>query len=121
MVSLLQLAEIDEKGVNFKSPYDGSECMLTPEHSIQIQNVIGGDIMMQLDDVVKTTTRGPRVEEAMHRTVRWLDRCLEAHQRDDDQSVFPIVQGGLEPELREKCVAELTKRKVRGYAVGGLR
>ncbi|CAD7088567.1 unnamed protein product [Hermetia illucens] len=120
MVSLLQLAEIDEKGVNFKSPYDGSECMLTPEHSIQIQNVIGGDIMMQLDDVVKTTTRGPRVEEAMHRTVRWLDRCLEAHQRDDDQSVFPIVQGGLEPELREKCVAELTKRKVRGYAVGGL-
>lgn len=121
MVSLLQLAEIDEKGVNFKSPYDGSECMLTPDHSIQIQNVIGGDIMMQLDDVVKTTTRGPRVEEAMHRTVRWLDRCLEAHQRDDDQSVFPIVQGGLEPELREKCVAELTKRKVRGYAVGGLR
>lgn len=67
MVSLLQLAEIDENGVNFKSPYDGSQCMLTPEHSMQIQNSIGADIMMQLDDVVKTTTTGPRVEEAMHR------------------------------------------------------
>lgn len=67
MVSLLQLAEIDEHGVNFRSPYDGSQCMLTPEHSTQIQNSIGADIMMQLDDVVKTTLTGPRVEEAMHR------------------------------------------------------
>lgn len=67
MVSLLQLAEIDETGVNFKSPYDGSQCMLTPEHSMEIQNSIGADIMMQLDDVVKTTLTGARVEEAMHR------------------------------------------------------
>lgn len=69
MVSLLELSEIDEHGVNFKSPYDGSQCMLTPEHSMEIQNTIGADIMMQLDDVVKTTTTGPRVEEAMHRLV----------------------------------------------------
>lgn len=144
MVSLLELAEIDEHGVNFKSPYDGSQCMLTPEHSMEIQNTIGADIMMQLDDVVKTTTTGPRVEEAMHRlvyklsnfqngfekkfdlylidrTVRWLDRCLKAHSRDDEQSVFPIVQGGLDMELRDKCASELLKRNVRGYAVGGLR
>lgn len=67
MVSLLQLAEIDEHGVNFKSPYDGSQCMLTPEHSMEIQNSIGADIMMQLDDVVKTTTTGSRIEEAMQR------------------------------------------------------
>lgn len=67
MVSLLQLAEIDENGVNFKSPYDGSQCMLTPEHSTKIQNSIGADIMMQLDDVVKTTTTGARMEEAMQR------------------------------------------------------
>lgn len=92
MVSLLQLAEITETGVNFQSPFDGSQCQLTPEHSIAIQNTIGADIMMQLDDVVKTTTTGPRVEEAMHRTIRWLDRCLEAHERDDQQSIFPIVQ-----------------------------
>ncbi|XP_013109721.2 queuine tRNA-ribosyltransferase catalytic subunit [Stomoxys calcitrans] len=120
MVSLLQLAEIDEQGVNFRSPFDNSECMLTPEHSIEIQNAIGADIMMQLDDVVKTTTTGPRVEEAMHRTIRWVDRCITAHARDDDQSLFPIVQGGLDPELRRKCVAGLMERKVRGYAVGGL-
>lgn len=58
MVSLLDLAEITEEGVKFKSPHNGSEMMLTPEHSIQIQNCIGADIMMQLDDVVSSTTTG---------------------------------------------------------------
>lgn len=53
--------------------------------------------------------------------MRWLDRCLKAHSRDDEQSVFPIVQGGLDESLREKCADELLKRYVRGYAVGGLR
>lgn len=70
--------------------------------------------------VVKTTTRGPRVEEAMRRTVRWLDRCLSAHSRDTEQSIFPIVQGGLEPDLRKVCTDLLTKRPCRGFAVGGL-
>lgn len=120
MVSLLQLAEITEQGVKFQSPFDGSESMLTPEESISIQNVIGADIIMQLDDVVKTTTVGPRVEEAMHRTIRWIDRCLESNLRNDDQSIFPIVQGGLLPELRKQCAEELLKRDVRGFAVGGL-
>ncbi|XP_012259501.2 queuine tRNA-ribosyltransferase catalytic subunit [Athalia rosae] len=120
MVSLLQLAEITERGVKFQSPYDGSECMLTPEHSIEIQNAIGADIMMQLDDVVQTTTTGPRVEEAMHRTARWLDRCLTAHQRPDEQNIFPIVQGGLSPELRTECARQLMSKKVNGFAIGGL-
>ncbi|XP_067615844.1 queuine tRNA-ribosyltransferase catalytic subunit [Eurosta solidaginis] len=120
MVSLLKLATIDENGVNFCSPFDNSACMLTPEHSIQIQNTIGADIIMQLDDVVKTTTVGPRVEEAMHRTIRWLDRCVAAHARDDDQSLFPIIQGGLDEELRKQCSEALMQRKVRGIAVGGL-
>lgn len=120
MVSLLKLAEIDEHGVNFRSPFDDSQCMLTPEHSMEIQNAIGADIMMQLDDVVKTTIQGPRVEEAMHRTIRWIDRCVKAHARNDEQSVFPIVQGGLQADLREQCVNELIKRDVRGFAVGGL-
>ncbi|XP_053693672.1 queuine tRNA-ribosyltransferase catalytic subunit [Sabethes cyaneus] len=120
MVSLLQLAEITEEGVKFESPYDKSESMLTPERSMQIQNAIGADIMMQLDDVVKTTTTGPRVEEAMQRTIRWLDRSIGAHGRDDEQSVFPIVQGGLQPELRKVCAEELIKRNTRGFAVGGL-
>lgn len=67
MVSLLKLAEITEEGVKFRSPYDDSECMLTPEESIRIQNVIGADIIMQLDDVVASTTTGERVVEAMER------------------------------------------------------
>ncbi|KAK0166452.1 hypothetical protein PV328_004872 [Microctonus aethiopoides] len=120
MVSLLHLAEITEEGVQFKSPYDGSKCMLTPEHSIEIQNAIGADIVMQLDDVVKSTLTGPRVEEAMQRTTRWLDRCLAAHKRPDEQSIFPIVQGGLNDKLRMTSVKLQSQREVNGFAVGGL-
>ncbi|KAK6196223.1 hypothetical protein SNE40_001488 [Patella caerulea] len=120
MVSLLKLAEITEDGVQFESPHDGSIMMLTPEKSIEIQNAIGADIMMQLDDVVHSTTTGPRVEEAMHRTIRWLDRCLKANKRPKEQCIFPIVQGGLDSQLRKQCAIELTKRDVAGFAVGGL-
>ena len=78
--------------------------LLTPEHSIRIQNTIGADIIMQLDDVVHVKTTGARVEEAMWRSVRWLDRCVEAHKRKDSQNLFGIIQGGLQPELRKQCV-----------------
>lgn len=68
MVSLLKLAHITEEGVKFRSPYDETkELLLTPEKSTEIQNKIGADIIMQLDDVVSSTVTGPRVEEAMHR------------------------------------------------------
>ena len=60
---------------------------------------------MQLDDVVSSLTTGPRVEEAMNRSVRWLDRCISAQKRKKEQNLFAIIQGGLEPELRKKCVA----------------
>jgi tRNA-guanine family transglycosylase len=59
MVSLLKLAEITEEGVTFQSPADGSQMLLTPEKSIQLQNEIGADIIMALDDVVSSTTTGP--------------------------------------------------------------
>ncbi|RZC87200.1 hypothetical protein C5167_042131 [Papaver somniferum] len=101
MVSLLHLADITEKGVTF-------------------QNRIGADIIMALDDVVKTTITGPRVEEAMYRTIRWIDRCIAAHKRPDEQNLFGIVQGGLDPDLRDICVKELVKRNLPGYAIGGL-
>ena len=78
--------------------------LLTPEESIAIQNTIGADIIMQLDDVVHVLTTGPRVEEAMHRSVRWLDRCIQAHSRKEDQNLFAIIQGGLQVDLRKKCV-----------------
>ena len=95
--------------------------MLTPEHSIYIQNDLGADIAMQLDDVVSSKVSGPRVEEAMYRTTRWLDRCLKVHTRPHDQNIFPIIQGGLQPELRMKSVSLQTDRNVSGFAIGGLR
>jgi queuine tRNA-ribosyltransferase catalytic subunit len=98
---------------------------------------------MQLDDVgelsskglhclsahmflpVSSLTTGPRVEEAMKRSVRWLDRCIAFHEksgRQDRQNLFAIVQGGLDHELRDKCLDEMIKRKdkIPGYAIGGL-
>ncbi|XP_035428183.1 queuine tRNA-ribosyltransferase catalytic subunit 1 [Cygnus atratus] len=120
MVSLAALSEVTEAGVRFRSPYGGAELLLSPERSIHIQNALGADIIMQLDDVVSSTTTGPRVEEAMHRSVRWLDRCIAANQRPAQQSLFAIIQGGLDPALRRRCLEEMTRRDVPGFAIGGL-
>lgn len=93
MVSLLHLAEITEKGVTFQSPVDGSSMLLTPEHSMQIQNQLGADIMMALDDVVSSVApSAERFAEATDRTTRWIDRCVQAHARPETQSLFGIVQ-----------------------------
>ncbi|XP_061439589.1 queuine tRNA-ribosyltransferase catalytic subunit 1 isoform X2 [Rhineura floridana] len=120
MVSLVELSTVTEEGVHFSSPYDGKEILLTPEKSIEIQNALGSDIMMQLDDVVSSTVSGPRVEEAMLRSIRWLDRCIAAHPKPSQQNLFAIIQGGLDPSLRSKCLEEMTKRDVPGFAIGGL-
>ncbi|XP_074710835.1 queuine tRNA-ribosyltransferase catalytic subunit 1 [Strix uralensis] len=120
MVSLVELSEVTEEGVRFRSPYGGKEILLSPEKSIEIQNALGADIMMQLDDVVSSTTTGPRVEEAMHRSVRWLDRCIAANRRPETQRLFAIIQGGLDPALRTQCLEEMTRRDVPGFAIGGL-
>ncbi|XP_077413670.1 queuine tRNA-ribosyltransferase catalytic subunit 1 isoform X3 [Vanacampus margaritifer] len=120
MVSLVELSEVTEEGVTFKSPYDGKTILLSPEKSISIQNSLGSDIMMQLDDVVSSTVKGPRVEEAMHRSIRWLDRCIAANKNPHKQNLFAIIQGGLNAGLRKTCLDEMTKRDVPGFAIGGL-
>ncbi|XP_025059709.1 queuine tRNA-ribosyltransferase catalytic subunit 1 [Alligator sinensis] len=120
MVSLVELAEVTEEGVQFQSPYDGGQILLSPEKSIEIQNALGSDIMMQLDDVVSSTVTGPRVEEAMYRSIRWLDRCIAANRHPEKQNLFAIIQGGLDPALRTKCLKEMTQRDVAGFAIGGL-
>lgn len=120
MVSLLRFSTVSEDGVHFQSPVDGTEMLLTPEKSISIQNDIGADIIMALDDVVPSTTTGPRVEEACHRTLRWIDRCADAHSRKKEQNLFGIVQGGLDARLREICCKGLIEKNLPGYAVGGL-
>ncbi|KAF5914353.1 hypothetical protein HPG69_000464 [Diceros bicornis minor] len=104
MVSLVSLSEVTEEGVRFRSPYDGDETLLSPERSVEIQNALGSDIIMQLDDVVSSTVTGPRVEEAMYRSIRWLDRCIAAHRQPDKQNLFAIIQGGLDADLRATCL-----------------
>ncbi|OAP60287.1 queuine tRNA-ribosyltransferase, variant 1 [Fonsecaea erecta] len=121
MVSLLKLAKITEEGVRFLSPHDGSPMLLTPEHSMSLQNSIGSDIMMQLDDVIQTTSPDhARMKEAMERSIRWLDRCIAAHKNPGTQNLFCIIQGGLDLDMRRQCCEEMVKRDTPGIAIGGL-
>lgn len=121
MVSLLKLATITEEGVRFLSPHDRTPMLLTPEHSISLQNAIGSDIIMQLDDVLVTTSPdAARMREAMERSVRWLDRCIAAHAHPDRQNLFCIIQGGLDVDMRRECTREMLKRDTPGIAIGGL-
>jgi len=126
MVSLLALAEITEEGVTFASPVDGTRMLLTPEQSMALQNSIGSDIMMALDDVVDAkAVDAARFREACYRTLRWIDRCIAAHARPTQQNLFAIVQGGLDVSpggLRDVCLAGLQERdaSLPGYAIGGL-
>ncbi|RAH52927.1 hypothetical protein BO85DRAFT_442749 [Aspergillus piperis CBS 112811] len=121
MVSLLKLATVTEEGVRFLSPHDGTPMLLTPEHSISLQNSIGSDIIMQLDDVIATTSPDrERIHEAMERSVRWLDRCIDAHKYPERQNLFCIIQGGLDLEMRKQCCEEMVARDTPGIAIGGL-
>ncbi|SLM40769.1 queuine trna-ribosyltransferase [Lasallia pustulata] len=121
MVSLLKLAKVTEEGVKFLSPHDGTPMLLTPEHSISLQGTIGSDIIMQLDDVIVTTSPDAvRMKEAMERSVRWLDRCIAAHKHPDRQNLFCIIQGGLDLNMRKICCEEMVKRDTPGIAIGGL-
>jgi tRNA-guanine family transglycosylase len=76
---------------------------------------------MQLDDVIATTSPDhARIKEAMERSVRWLDRCIDAHKYPETQNLFCIIQGGLDLELRKQCCAEMVARDTPGIAIGGL-
>lgn len=76
---------------------------------------------MQLDDVIVTTSPDAvRMKEAMERSVRWLDRCIAAHQNPDSQNLFCIIQGGLDLGMRKICCEEMVKRDTPGIAIGGL-
>ncbi|KAK5139343.1 hypothetical protein LTR04_003658, partial [Oleoguttula sp. CCFEE 6159] len=121
MVSLLKLAKVTEEGVRFLSPHDGSPMLLTPEHYMSLQNSIGSDIVMQLDDVIAVTSPDfARIGEAIHRSVRWLDRCIAAHQYPERQNLFCIIQGGLDLDLRRQCCEAMVERGTPGIAIGGL-
>lgn len=117
--SLAQQVKVTEEGAFFRSHIDGAAVAFTPEASMRIQERIGADIAMQLDHVVALPNERHVVEEAMRRSLRWADRCRAAHARAD-QAVFAIVQGGLDPELRQESAERLRAMEFSGYAVGGL-
>lgn len=95
--------------------------LLTPEHSISLQNSIGSDIIMQLDDVIATTSPDhARIQEATARSIRWLDRCIAAHANPSTQNLFCIIQGGLDLSLRRECTHAMLARDTPGIAIGGL-
>ena len=118
--SLSELRQISETGVIFRSPRDGSMINLTPERSIQIQNSLGADVIMAFDECPPAHANREEVKEATERTYRWLERCIQAHQRPQEQALFGIVQGGIHLDLRAEAVRKLTALNLPGYAIGGV-
>jgi queuine tRNA-ribosyltransferase len=118
--SLSQLRQINETGVIFRSPRDGSIIELTPERSIQIQNALGADVIMAFDECPPAHATREEVEAATERTYRWLERCVAAHERPPEQALFGIVQGGIYPDLRTSAAKALTALDLPGYAIGGV-
>ncbi len=116
--SLGELRQVDEDGVTFRSHLDGSEQRLTPERAIAIQENLGADIIMSLDECADPHS-GAYVAAAMERTHRWAERCRAA-QRRDDQALFGIVQGGVDADLRAQSCQFLAALDLPGYAIGGL-
>jgi len=117
--SLADLNRITDEGVTFKSHVDGSTVHLTPERSIAVQNDLGADIIMAFDECPPADAPREYHAQAVARTVRWAKRCLAAHKRNNDQTLFGIVQGGVYDELRSTCAQELVAMGFGGYAVGG--
>jgi queuine tRNA-ribosyltransferase len=118
--SLADANKIDDEGVTFKSHIDGAIVRLTPQRSMEVQNALGADIIMAFDECPASTAPREYQIEALERTLRWAKQSLDAHARPGEQSLFGIVQGGLDRQLREHCAAELVKMNFPGYAVGGL-
>jgi len=118
--SLTGLNDITDDGVRFKSHIDGSEIMLTPRQSIQVQNALGADIIMAFDECPAADATSEVHHQAVRRTLRWAKASQEAHGRQNDQALFGIVQGGTDLELRRQCAAGLLEMDFPGYALGGL-
>jgi queuine tRNA-ribosyltransferase len=136
--SMSDTAKLDEDGVTFRSFVDGSKVHLGPESSMRVQNQIGADIIMAFDDcppaalpdeggderrLARTRTiadHARRMEEAHERTLRWLDRCVRAHARPQDQALFGIVQGATNLDLRRRSVEGVCAHDLPGFAIGGV-
>ncbi|MGQ0694831.1 MAG: tRNA guanosine(34) transglycosylase Tgt [Nitrospiraceae bacterium] len=117
--SLAKLCKITVEGVTFQSHLDGSTHFITPEAAIEVQEALGADIMMALDQCVALPAERELMHGAVRRTTIWAKRCQAARRRTD-QALFGIVQGGLDPTLRLASARDLVEIGFDGYALGGL-
>ncbi len=120
VMSLSGLRKLTEDGVTFKSHLDGSKHHMTPERSVEIQNLLGSDIVMQLDECIRLPATRDEVERAMQLSVRWAARCKQAFGNPADRALFGIVQGGTDEILRRQSAEALVEIGFNGYAIGGL-
>jgi queuine tRNA-ribosyltransferase len=123
--SLAKLRKVSDEGVRFRSHLDGSEHMLTPEKSIEVQQALGSDIAMVLDECIEYPAERARAEDALARTTDWARRCSDyarTHTSGSNpgQQLFGIVQGGTFADLRRASARQLIDLDFPGYAVGGL-
>jgi queuine tRNA-ribosyltransferase len=116
--SLADLRKLTDAGVTFRSHIDGRLLELTPESAVRIQEHLGSDIAMCLDECPAGNADSAKLREAVRRTILWAERCRSAHRRSD-QVLFGIVQGGTDVELRRECAAALLALDFAGYALGG--
>jgi queuine tRNA-ribosyltransferase len=119
VVSLGDLRVVDDDGVTFRSHIDGSIHRFTPEHATAVQEALGADVAVALDQPVFPSSERSVVQDATDRTHRWAERSLTAHRRTD-QAMFGIIQGGLDPELRAASTRFVASMPFDGLCVGGL-
>jgi queuine tRNA-ribosyltransferase len=118
--SLSDMRKITEEGVTFRHHKSGEKLFMSPEDSIHIQNNLGADIIMSFDECPPFDSSYDYMKNSVERTLRWAKRGKEAHQREADQALFGIVQGGPFEDLRKMCAEELIKMDFPGYSIGGL-
>ncbi|HHU03849.1 MAG TPA: tRNA guanosine(34) transglycosylase Tgt, partial [Fastidiosipila sp.] len=118
--SLAKPKDITEDGVSFSSHIDGSKHFLTPELSIDIQQTLGSDIMMQLDECTPWPATYEYSKNSLERTTRWLERAIDVWENPEKQALFGIVQGGMYADLRVQSAQEITSFDLPGFGIGGL-
>ncbi len=117
--SLKDMRKITKDGVKFRAHFDGSEHMFTPEKVVEIQNILGSDIMMCFDECPPYPATKEYVSNSLDLTLDWAKRAKAAHEKEG-QFLFGIIQGGTYRDLREKAMEELVKMDFPGYAIGGV-